>query len=253
MSQREKIIKNTTIASFILIGCVIFSTILIFLQLLFLEKKPENFGVIGDAVGGISNPIISIGAALLTFLAFYIQKQANDELKTQFETQRSEQHNDFIFNSHKEKVMLIINEVNNFNVSFHDSTLISNLNLINARNKKYNFSGVQGISLFLIEYSRDKKEKEKTSTKEFKINDTFHAIMLQINNLVITFCHIHNSICNSKLNDDYLNELQILLSYTYYTKINYIFEIYLTEKLCNNDLEQRITRVKEYYQINKSF
>lgn len=249
MANSEKIIKSTTITSFILLCSGVFIILIVFLQLFFLEKKPENFGVIGDAIGGLTSPIISIGAAFLTFLAFYIQKQANDELKIQFQIQRDEQHNDFIFNSHKEKIMLIINEVNNFNVSFHDATLISTLNSINGRNKKYNFTGVQGISLFLVEYSRLKKEKEEKKEKEFKINDTFHAILLQLNNLVVTFCHIHNLIHDSGLNEDYKDELKVLLDYTYYTKMSYIFEIYLNEKLCNKDLEKRISTTKENYRI----
>ena len=58
--------------SFVLIGCTIVGIVLIFGQFYFLDKKPENFGVLGDAIGGILNPIIAIAAALLTFLAFII-------------------------------------------------------------------------------------------------------------------------------------------------------------------------------------
>lgn len=38
----------------------------------------SNSGVIGDTIGGIMNPFISISGVILTFLAFYIQIKANE-------------------------------------------------------------------------------------------------------------------------------------------------------------------------------
>lgn len=43
---------------------------------------------IGDSIGGILNPLIGLCAALLTFLAFYMQKLANDQVKNQFAEQK---------------------------------------------------------------------------------------------------------------------------------------------------------------------
>lgn len=57
----------------------------------------EETGLIGDTMGGIMNPFIAITGILLTFLAFYIQYQANKQVQNQFditlENQRLEKEN----------------------------------------------------------------------------------------------------------------------------------------------------------------
>jgi hypothetical protein len=44
---------------------------------------------IGDSIGGILGPIIGLCATLLTFLAFYMQKRANDIVSKQFAEQKT--------------------------------------------------------------------------------------------------------------------------------------------------------------------
>lgn len=44
----------------------------------------KNTGAIGDTINGIAGPFIALLAAILTFLAFYIQYKANIEQRTQF-------------------------------------------------------------------------------------------------------------------------------------------------------------------------
>ena len=44
-------------------------------------------GEIGDTLGGIMNPFIALGGALLTYLAFYMQFKANKLQREQFEVQ----------------------------------------------------------------------------------------------------------------------------------------------------------------------
>lgn len=68
------------------------------------SNKIDSIGTIGDAVGGILNPIIAIGAALLTFLAFYIQYQANEEVRKQFKIQQFESQFYEMIRLHKENV-----------------------------------------------------------------------------------------------------------------------------------------------------
>lgn len=57
----------------------------------------EETGLIGDTMGGIMNPFIAITGILLTFLAFYIQYQANKQVQNQFditlENQKLEKEN----------------------------------------------------------------------------------------------------------------------------------------------------------------
>lgn len=44
----------------------------------------------GDTIGGIMNPFIAIAAAILTFLAFWVQFKANQEVQKQFKIQQFE-------------------------------------------------------------------------------------------------------------------------------------------------------------------
>lgn len=50
---------------------------------------------LGDTLGGIMNPFIAIGAAILTFLAFYMQFKANKQQRDQFTIELKEQREQF--------------------------------------------------------------------------------------------------------------------------------------------------------------
>ena len=52
--------------------------------------KIEYLGTLGDLIGGLLNPAIAVPATLLTFLAFWVQYKANDEVRKQFHTQQFE-------------------------------------------------------------------------------------------------------------------------------------------------------------------
>jgi hypothetical protein len=45
----------------------------------------EKDGVIGDTIGGTMGPFIAIAAAILTFLAFWVQYKANEQQKKRLE------------------------------------------------------------------------------------------------------------------------------------------------------------------------
>lgn len=75
---------------FFLILCAILILILPFLL-------PDTFeygllGSLGDTFGGFVNPIVAIVAALLTFLAFYVQYLANEKIQEQFLAQQTNDH-----------------------------------------------------------------------------------------------------------------------------------------------------------------
>lgn len=72
------------------IGIAFIALILFMFPLFFSSYTIEKMGSIGDLFGGIFNPIVAIAAALLTFLAFYVQYKANDEVRKQFEIQQFE-------------------------------------------------------------------------------------------------------------------------------------------------------------------
>ncbi|MCW2260108.1 MULTISPECIES: putative phage abortive infection protein [Sphingobacterium] len=50
-----------------------------YLNSLLYQNNPAETGVIGDTLGGFSAPIIGIAAAILTFLAFWVQYKANQQ------------------------------------------------------------------------------------------------------------------------------------------------------------------------------
>ncbi|MCZ8198195.1 MAG: hypothetical protein O9267_11370 [Flavobacterium sp.] len=50
----------------------------------------SDMGQIGDTLGGIMNPFIAIAAALLTFLAFWVQFKANEQQKRDLQIERFE-------------------------------------------------------------------------------------------------------------------------------------------------------------------
>lgn len=90
-SKENEVIKFSSKLSFLYIIFGVLGFVMIMLPMVFYNTtKIDSIGTIGDAVGGILNPIIAIGAALLTFLAFYIQYQANIQVQEQFKIQQFE-------------------------------------------------------------------------------------------------------------------------------------------------------------------
>lgn len=73
------------------------------------NSKPNNEGAlapneIADSIGGVLAPIIGLVASILTFLAFYMQKTANDEIRAQFKVQQFESQFYEMLRLHKENV-----------------------------------------------------------------------------------------------------------------------------------------------------
>ncbi len=69
-------------------------------------------GNIGDTFGGILNPFVSLAAVIVTGLAFYMQYQANEELRKQFKVQQFESQFYEMLKLHKENVNEM--EIDNF-------------------------------------------------------------------------------------------------------------------------------------------
>ena len=68
----------------------------------------QKTGYTGDTLGGIMNPFIALAGAVLTFIAFYIQKIANDDIKNQFKIQQFESQFYEMLHLHREN----LNEMN---------------------------------------------------------------------------------------------------------------------------------------------
>lgn len=67
-------------------------------------------GQIGDIVGGTTNPIIAIGAAFLTFLAFWMQYKANRQQRDDISLERFESNLYEMLHLHRENLLTYLVE-----------------------------------------------------------------------------------------------------------------------------------------------
>lgn len=210
-----------------------------------------NTGAIGDTIGGITAPFMSFFGSILVYLALKSQIEANEAIEKQFEKQKMDEMNDFMFSNYKERINLIITEINSFNISFHDNALISSIQSIpSLRGKKYNFIGIQAINLYLVEYFKLKKDHELKGTKDFSIDNSYQAIFLSINNIMGLFYRTHYEIINCELDSSYKSELEEILKYTYYSKLNYFIEQYIRNDP-NDMLKLNTDYLKKYYALKQ--
>lgn len=208
-------------------------------------------GPLGDTVGGFLNPLIAISAALLTFLAFYIQYKANFQVQQQFIFQQVEGINNFKYDSFRKRIELIIKEIESFEISFHGGKLISSLDELNLKGKKYNFNGIQGLNLFLLEYFRDKEEKENSQTKNTNLNDSYHSVMLGVINLIILFYSTFKDVQESKIDENYKNELDELLTYVYHSKVSFL-SYHFQKNGGPTVLMEKVKELFDFYNINQN-
>lgn len=91
ISKESEAIRFGTKLSYLYIILGVLGFVLIMLPMIFYSNdKLENIGIIGDTVGGILNPIFAVPATILTFLAFWVQFKANQEVQHQFKIQQFE-------------------------------------------------------------------------------------------------------------------------------------------------------------------
>ncbi|RBA27451.1 putative phage abortive infection protein [Flavobacterium tibetense] len=106
----KQVNKNYIITPLILIGITLI--IISFFSPYYFTKKQigdtlvfdEKTGWTGDTLGGIMNPFIALAGAVFTFIAFYIQKIANDDIKNQFKIQQFESQFYEMLRFHKDNV-----------------------------------------------------------------------------------------------------------------------------------------------------
>lgn len=68
----------------------------------------EQTGSIGDTIGGILGPFVAIGGAILTFFAFWVQYQANEQQKLDLKIERFENKFYQLIQIHRDNVSEII-------------------------------------------------------------------------------------------------------------------------------------------------
>lgn len=241
--------KYIKFVSFSLIIMLFVWTILFGLDIIDVEQTNKLSAILYN----LSAPILTIIAIFLTFLAFYIQKVANDNTTKQFRKQERKESQDFMFNGFKDRIYLIANDVNNFNVSFHKNKLITNtLEIDENSGKKYNFVGTQAVSLFLFAYFEEsEKNPDNVVFNDFR-KKTYNSLFIQINNILSFFSKIHLDLEHSKLNPLYKKEISEMLRYTYFTKIIYLTEGIVLNEFCTEEIKNKFIHIYKYYSEEES-
>jgi hypothetical protein len=105
LNKENEIVKFATKLSTLYIVLGVLGFVLIMLPMIaYHSDKLENIGIIGDAVGGVLNPVFAVPATLLTFLAFWVQYQANQDVQKQFKIQQFESQFYEMLRLHKENI-----------------------------------------------------------------------------------------------------------------------------------------------------
>ncbi|OQY72388.1 MAG: hypothetical protein B6D44_10200 [Ignavibacteriales bacterium UTCHB2] len=100
--------------------------ILLILFLPYLLTRPNFLGFdfsttgqIGDTIGGLMGPFVAIVAAILTFMAFWVQYQANEQIRKDIRIDRFETRIYELINLHKQNV----NELKLYDDTIHRSVI----------------------------------------------------------------------------------------------------------------------------------
>lgn len=105
----------------------------------------------GDALGGTMAPFIGITGVIFTFLAFYMQKVANEEIREQFKVQQFESQFYEMLRLHKENVNEIEVVAKDVNLSIDKSEEINitgNLSILKHNFKLRNTNSVDNLRIF---------------------------------------------------------------------------------------------------------
>jgi len=130
---------------------------------------------IGDSIGGILMPIIGLVASILTFLAFYMQKKANDVMQDQFKIQQFESQFYEMLRLHKENVneISIRSLANGFVAEKRAAfeSMVHDFNLLLSYSADFNPLDITEYdvcyNLFFWGYSEDQIEKFSYPANEF--------------------------------------------------------------------------------------
>lgn len=89
-NKENELLKYSTRISFYFIVLGILGFLILMAPFILKLDNSQNYGIVGDTVGGILNPVVAIGAGFLTFMAFLIQYEANKQVQKQFKIQQFE-------------------------------------------------------------------------------------------------------------------------------------------------------------------
>lgn len=207
ITKESEAVKFGTRLSILYIILGVLGIVLIMLPMIaYSSDKLENIGVVGDTVGGILNPIFAVPGTILTFLAFWVQFKANQEVQNQFKIQRFESQFYEMLRLHKENIneMKISGYDYKMSVSFNKKTSEE----IITRNQVERF--VEGRKVFVS------MAKELIACYEIcKLCDNTRKYttqdLLELSYKIFFFGCNSGNVLSGKIEHDFIKELKIQL------------------------------------------
>lgn len=156
----------------------------------------ENCGQIGDTIGGLMNPFISIAAVIVTGLAFYAQYEANQKIETQIKNEKIEKIESHEYNKYLDFLKMSYNELNYFEFRYSPKDKNSN---------DYVYNGVRAIVKLL--------KNDFTKNFSYKYDELIGVLEFFKKNIM----NIKN---NDKLSEELKKDLLDFVKFILNTKLN---------------------------------
>lgn len=169
---------------------------------------------LGDAIGGLTNPIIGIGGIILTFIAFYVQYQFNKDQTARIDKETDERNKD------KEKLDLEAKR-DYFDKKFYELLKMHNANVDNL-SVKHNDGKIIGrqcfdkfieeIHLYTLMFDKFRSQIKTNRIVESEVKSDLK------NAYLIFFYGIRNQLSLQRFdNEDYIKEVkaEIFVMYNY--------------------------------------
>lgn len=179
-----------------------------------ISSKPEDWGVLGDYIGGILNPILTFITIILLVNSLNLQKEANKHLESEI---ASNEHNEKIHTFESRFFQMIDSQKNSFN----KFTLIFLEN--GSPIKKYSSSAVCELEtlIFDLKDAKATDEQIKHAIQSLDSEDEIYSV-------IRVFCLIAKTI-NKKITksdgfttDEQLEYYETLINFTDYSLIKLV-------------------------------
>jgi hypothetical protein len=198
-----------------------------FIAIKFWGGHIQESAQLGDTFGGLMGPFIAMFAACLTFIAFYVQYQANQQQKMDLEIERFESKFFELINLHKQNVSEIKLEDGKQGreafVSFYYELKLAN-NLVESINQTKNKLNKEGCNL--LAYKVFFFGMGENSEKQYEVSDSEDSVLKDVKNVIITW-RAHNQKEYFKLIVYKENVYQLLENYK--SSNNLIFDGHISQ------------------------
>lgn len=186
-------------------------------------------------------PLLLFTAAIILFLAFYVQREANDDFRKELLATKYHTARDSRFEDLKYQIDTLNNDIVNFTILHQEETKDSNFT---TPSRSYRYTGVQALCCYLVDcYTKEQIHKEDFPSME---NIALNANYLLVTNIMEQFIKIHNSLLQVEWSNEEPNATQNTLDYLYKSKLKYAVEI-ITNSGKTGALETAAQKIKVLY------